>query len=102
MDQRRRYCISVRCAHRNSDSAAAASKITIMDIVERMRADWDRRAREDAYFYAGFARRNQSDDDFFSSAPDTVLTIEAESRAPAAGRRSYRAARSKSAAGPDD
>ena len=49
-----------------------------MNIIERMRRDWDRRAREDAYFYAGFARRNQSSADFFSSASDTVHTIEAE------------------------
>ena len=49
-----------------------------MTIIERMRRDWDQRAREDAYFYAGFARRKQSDSDFFSSAPDTILTIEAE------------------------
>jgi SAM-dependent methyltransferase len=49
-----------------------------MTVIERMRRDWDQRAREDAYFYAGFARRQQSDSDFFSSAPDTILTIEAE------------------------
>jgi SAM-dependent methyltransferase len=49
-----------------------------MTIIERMRRDWDQRAREDAYFYAGFNRRKQSDADFFSSAPDTILTIEAE------------------------
>lgn len=59
-----------------------------MTIIERMRRDWDRRAREDAYFYAGFARRKQSDADFFSSAPDTVLTIEAElARLPASSSR---------------
>jgi SAM-dependent methyltransferase len=49
-----------------------------MTILERMRRDWDQRAREDAYFYAGFARRKQSDCDFFSSAPDTILTLETE------------------------
>ncbi len=49
-----------------------------MTIIERMRRDWDQRAREDAYFYAGFARRKQSDDDFFSSAPDTIRTLETE------------------------
>ena len=59
-----------------------------MTVIERMRRDWDRRAREDAYFYAGFARRKQSDADFFSSAPDTVLTIEAElARLPASSSR---------------
>lgn len=49
-----------------------------MTIIERMRRDWDRRAREDAYFYAGFARRKQSDADFFSSAADTIRTLENE------------------------
>jgi SAM-dependent methyltransferase len=49
-----------------------------MTIIERMRRDWDQRAREDAYFYAGFAHRNQSDADFFASAPDTVCTLENE------------------------
>ncbi len=49
-----------------------------MTIIERMRRDWDRRAREDAYFYAGFARRRQSDAEFFASAPDTIRTLEAE------------------------
>ena len=52
--------------------------MVMMTIIERMRRDWDQRAREDAYFYAGFVRRKQSDADFFSSAPDTILTIEAE------------------------
>jgi SAM-dependent methyltransferase len=49
-----------------------------MTILERMRRDWDRRAREDANFYAGFVRRKQSPADFFASAPDTVRTLEAE------------------------
>lgn len=43
-----------------------------------MRRDWDQRAREDAYFYAGFARRKQSGADFFSSAPDTIRLLETE------------------------
>lgn len=50
----------------------------MMTIIERMRREWDQRAREDAYFYAGFARRQQSDADFFSSAPDTVRLLETE------------------------
>ena len=49
-----------------------------MNVIERMRRDWDRRAREDAYFYAGFARRKQSDAEFFASAADTVRTLEGE------------------------
>jgi SAM-dependent methyltransferase len=43
-----------------------------------MRADWNRRAKEDAYFYAAFARRQQSDGEFFASAADTIPTLEKE------------------------
>ncbi|HLX45295.1 MAG TPA: class I SAM-dependent methyltransferase [Bryobacteraceae bacterium] len=49
-----------------------------VDIVERMRSDWNRRAKEDAYFYAAFARRQQSDQEFFASAADTIPTLEKE------------------------
>ena len=49
-----------------------------MDVVERMRSDWNRRAREDAYFYVAFARQNQSDEDFFASAAETLPTLERE------------------------
>jgi SAM-dependent methyltransferase len=50
----------------------------VVDIVERMRSDWNRRAKEDAYFYAAFARRQQSDEEFFASASDTIPTLEKE------------------------
>jgi SAM-dependent methyltransferase len=50
----------------------------LVDIVERMRSDWNRRAKEDAYFYAAFARRQQSDEEFFASAADTIPTLEKE------------------------
>jgi SAM-dependent methyltransferase len=61
----------------------------VVDIVERMRSDWNRRAKEDAYFYAAFARRQQSDEEFFASAADTIPTLEKElpRLAPAAARR---------------
>src|SRR5271170_2850624 len=49
-----------------------------VDIVERMRSDWNRRAREDANFYAAFARRQQTDEEFFASAADTIPTLEKE------------------------
>src|SRR5271170_237865 len=49
-----------------------------VDIIERMRSDWNRRAREDANFYAAFARRRQSDQEFFASASDTIPTLEKE------------------------
>ena len=43
-----------------------------------MRSDWNRRAREDANFYAAFARRQQTDEEFFASAADTIPTLEKE------------------------
>lgn len=48
------------------------------ELIERMRADWNRRAREDAYFYAAFARQHQSDAEFFASASETIATLEGE------------------------
>jgi SAM-dependent methyltransferase len=40
--------------------------------VERMRADWNQRASEDAYYYVAFGRREQDDEEFFSTAADIV------------------------------
>ena len=69
-----------------------AGKMGFVDIVERMRSDWNRRAKEDAYFYAAFAKRQQSDEEFFASASDTIPTLEKEFfRLPAASREERRA-----------
>lgn len=66
-----------------------------VDIVERMRSDWNRRAKEDAYFYAAFAKRQQSDEEFFASASDTIPTLKKEFfRLPAAPAEQRRASRS--------
>jgi SAM-dependent methyltransferase len=63
-----------------------------MGVVERMREDWNRRAREDAYYYAAFGRRNQDEREFFASAADVVETLTREFvRLPAAPARSRRA-----------
>ncbi len=43
-----------------------------------MRAEWNARARKDAYFYAAFARRNQTDAEFVASAADILPTLEKE------------------------
>jgi SAM-dependent methyltransferase len=49
-----------------------------MDVVEKMREDWDHRAREDAYYYAGFGRRQQEAREFFASGQEILhnLTID--------------------------
>lgn len=63
-----------------------------MDPIEKMRAEWDERARSDPYFYAAFARRGQTTADFFASAADTLPTLEAEfQRLPPAPPEGWRA-----------
>jgi ubiquinone/menaquinone biosynthesis C-methylase UbiE len=41
-------------------------------VLDRMRADWNQRANEDAYYYVAFGRREQDDEEFFSTASDIV------------------------------
>ena len=41
-----------------------------------MRADWNDRAGEDAYYYVAFGRREQGDEEFFSTAADIVKGLE--------------------------
>src|ERR1700685_541171 len=43
-----------------------------------MRADWNKRAREDANYYVAFGRRDQDDTEFFSTADDVVRDLEVE------------------------
>jgi ubiquinone/menaquinone biosynthesis C-methylase UbiE len=43
-----------------------------------MRADWNKRAREDANYYVAFGRRDQDDSEFFSTAADVVRDLEVE------------------------
>src|SRR5712672_1833282 len=45
-------------------------------VLEQMRADWNKRAGEDAYYYVAFGRREQEDDEFFSSASEIVKGFE--------------------------
>ena len=47
-------------------------------VLENMRADWNRRAGEDAYYYVAFGRRGQEDEEFFSTASDVVRALSAE------------------------
>jgi SAM-dependent methyltransferase len=63
-----------------------------MGVLDRMREDWNRRAREDAFYYAGFGRRQQDRREFFTSAADVLQTIACELvRLPAAPAQSRRA-----------
>jgi SAM-dependent methyltransferase len=46
-----------------------------MDPMERMREDWDRRARADANYYAGFGRPGQDDREFVESGAEVVESM---------------------------
>ena len=45
------------------------------DVLQRMRADWNERAGEDAYYYVAFGRREQDTDEFFSSASHVLPAL---------------------------
>src|SRR5215831_12496170 len=47
-------------------------------VLEQMRADWNERAGEDAYYYVAFGRRDQDDEEFFSTAADIIKAFELE------------------------
>src|ERR1700716_211173 len=62
------------------------------NLAQQMRADWNERAVEDAYYYVAFGRKGQDDREFFASAADVVHALEAElKRLPPADRRARRA-----------
>ncbi|HLK63112.1 MAG TPA: methyltransferase domain-containing protein [Bryobacteraceae bacterium] len=48
------------------------------EVLDRMRADWNARAGEDAYYYVAFGRREQGHDEFFSTAADVLRLLIAE------------------------
>ncbi len=48
--------------------------------MDRMRSDWDRRAREDANYYAAFGRREQEEAEFQATAVDVVRDLDRELR----------------------
>jgi SAM-dependent methyltransferase len=50
------------------------------DVQQQMRADWDRRAREDACYYVAFGRRRQTAEEFFASAADVLRAVDDELR----------------------
>ena len=47
-------------------------------VLDRMRADWNERASEDAYYYVAFGRREQGDDEFFATAADLIKGLVAD------------------------
>ncbi|MBM3759370.1 MAG: methyltransferase domain-containing protein [Acidobacteria bacterium] len=49
-----------------------------MTVAEQMREDWNRRAKEDAYYYVAFGRHEQDEDEFLSTASDVLRGFERE------------------------
>ena len=49
-------------------------------VLERMRADWNERAGEDAHYYVAFGRRDQDEEEFFSTATEIVKGLEYDLR----------------------
>jgi SAM-dependent methyltransferase len=47
------------------------------NVSDRMRSDWNQRAKEDPFFYVGFARRNQNIEEFQASAGSVMPLLEA-------------------------
>jgi len=45
------------------------------NLLESMRADWNRRAAEDANYYVAFGRRRQSNEEFFATGSPTVQQL---------------------------
>ncbi|MEI9973408.1 MAG: methyltransferase domain-containing protein [Ignavibacteriota bacterium] len=45
-------------------------------VLERMRADWNERAGEDANYYVAFGRREQEEAEFFATGADVVRGLE--------------------------
>ncbi|MGO4879450.1 MAG: class I SAM-dependent methyltransferase [Bryobacteraceae bacterium] len=48
------------------------------NVLDRMRQDWNERAREDPHYYVAFGRREQDDAEFLASASDEVRAMRAE------------------------
>jgi len=62
------------------------------EVSERMRDDWNSRAREDAGYYVAFGRRDQDDAGFLATAKDVIIGLEWElKRVPAAKRAAWKA-----------
>jgi ubiquinone/menaquinone biosynthesis C-methylase UbiE len=62
-------------------------------VSDRMRADWNRRARDDAHYYVAFGGRDQTEEEFLATAADVLRSIEGQlKRLPVkANRRAFRA-----------
>jgi SAM-dependent methyltransferase len=61
-----------------------SSETTVND---RMRSDWNQRAREDPHYYVAFGGRDQDEESFLATAADVLRFLESElKRLPILGR----------------
>ncbi len=51
-----------------------------MSFINRMRAEWNQRAKQDAHFYVAFAKEQQDEASFRASAAETMPALEQEFR----------------------
>ena len=49
-------------------------------VSDRMRSDWNQRAREDPHYYVAFGGRDQDEETFLATAADVVRLLEGELR----------------------
>ncbi len=49
-------------------------------VSERMRSDWNQRAREDPHYYVAFGGRDQDEETFLATAADVLRLLEGELR----------------------
>ena len=62
------------------------------EVSDRMRDEWNARAREDAGYYVAFGRREQTDADFYATATEVINSLESElRRVPPAQRSAWKA-----------
>ncbi|MEO8658552.1 MAG: methyltransferase domain-containing protein [Bryobacteraceae bacterium] len=60
--------------------------------LRRMQDEWNQRAREDAHYYVAFGRRQQTDDEFFETGNEMVVSLASElKRLPRGNPRARRA-----------
>src|SRR5205823_4411864 len=57
---------------RKREQAAIISTLELEQQLEKMRRDWDERARENARYYVSTGKQDWTDDEFFRSGEQTV------------------------------
>ncbi|PYT22466.1 MAG: hypothetical protein DMG57_35255 [Acidobacteria bacterium] len=63
-----------------------------MNVIQKMREDWNRRAKSDANYYVAFAGERQDEEEFLATAAEVVPTLESQFfRLPPASTESRRA-----------